>query len=104
MVNINFDDDFIEKIASQIADRAFELLKEKISVTEQLPHVLTRSEVKEVLKIKDTKIAELFKRPDFPVNDLIGKKVPTHMLFEWINNNTRWVEKNTDYFKKGVTA
>jgi hypothetical protein len=99
---IDFDEATIDKFAEKIADRAFEKLRERLDSTNQLPLLLTRDEVKKVLRCGDTKISELFARPDFPLNMEFGKKVPTHMLMKWIEQNTRWVEQNTHYFKKKV--
>jgi hypothetical protein len=100
MFKMDFDESMIDKFAEKIADRAFEKLKEKLDSTNELPHLLTRSEAMEVLRCGETKMSELFARPDFPVINEFGKKVPTHMLMKWIEQNTRWVEKNTNYFTK----
>jgi hypothetical protein len=108
MFTMQLDDNLVDKFAEKIADRAYEKLKDKLDNTNQqnsvshLPAILTRSETKELLRCGDTKIAELYARPDFPVNKVLGKMVPTHMLMKWIEHNTRWVDENTDYFKKDV--
>ena len=67
-----------------------------------LPKILTRAEAMELLKCGPTKMSELMAREDFPVNREIGVKIPTHMLLNWIEKNTRWVEENTNYFNKKV--
>jgi hypothetical protein len=102
MFTMNFDEDLIDKFAEKIADRAYQKLKERLNNTNELPHLLTRSEAKEVLRCGDTKMSELFARPDFPVINEFGKKIPTHMLMKWIEQNTRWVEQNTNYYSKEV--
>lgn len=102
MLTLNFDDEMIERFAEKIALLAFEKLKDKLESVNELPHLLTRDEAMKVLRCGPTKMSELFARQDFPVINEFGKKVPTHMLFKWIEKNTRWVEENTNYFNKKV--
>lgn len=64
--------------------------------------IMTRTEAMEFLKCGQTKMAELMARPDFPVNREFGVKIPTRLLLKWIEQNTRWVENNTNYFNKKV--
>ncbi|WP_453992171.1 hypothetical protein [Bacillus nitroreducens] len=100
MLTLNFDDEMIDILAEKIAGRAYEMFKDKIDSSSNLPHLLTRAEAMKVLRCGDTKMAELMARPDFPVNRDMGVKIPTQLLFKWIEQNTRWVENNTDYFNK----
>lgn len=60
-----------------------------------LKPLLTRKQFMELVDIGETKCAELFNRRDFPVNREFGHpRVPTTLLFEWINANTNWVRAN----------
>ncbi|MEH7392440.1 hypothetical protein [Bacillus sp. JJ1474] len=93
-------DDFVDAIAQKIADRATEIITERISSLNNLPLVLTREEAMNVLRCGPTKMAELMARPDFPVNREFGVKIPTHLLMKWIEKNTNWIEQNTHYFSK----
>lgn len=104
MFTMQYDEKFIEQIAAKIADRATDMLVERLSSLNQLPHILTRTEAMEVPRCGPTKMAELMARPDFPVNEECGKKVPTTLLFKWIESNTRWVAENTAYYQKGASA
>ncbi|MFF2449324.1 hypothetical protein ACFVSW_19980 [Neobacillus sp. NPDC058068] len=99
MFTMQYDETFIEKIAEKIADRATEILVERISTINDLPLVLTREEAMKVLRCGATTMAELMRRADFPVTREFGVKIPTHMLMRWIEKNTRWMEQNTSYFK-----
>jgi hypothetical protein len=54
----------------------------------------------EVLHISQTKASELLNSPDFPVFREAGVLIPTHLLFKWIEKNTRWIAENTNYFNK----
>lgn len=60
----------------------------------QLPEELTRQEVMDLLQIKATKAAELFKLPGFPVRRE-GKSlyVNTKQLFKWMDENTPALKK-----------
>ena len=67
-----------------------------------LPPLLTRVEMMELLRISHDKAAELTARPDFPVVRATGRLIfPTDKLFEWIDRNTQWVDDNTKYFQVG---
>ena len=99
MLTMEFD---YEKLAEALAPKLAEQLKEDLNVSSplnNLPPLLTRTELMGVLRIGHSKAAELFARPDFPVFREAGLLIPTEKLFEWIDRNTRWVEDNTGYFK-----
>ncbi|WP_416730267.1 hypothetical protein [Fictibacillus sp. JL2B1089] len=102
MFKFDFDEAMIEQISQKIADRAYEKLVERFDRTNNLPYLLTRTEAKELLRCGETKMSELFARPDFPINTEFGKRVPTKLLFKWIEQNTRWVKQNTNYFDREV--
>lgn len=94
MLKIELDDDFIELVAEKIANRAYELIEERMTSNNNLPPILTREEAMAVLKCGPTKMSELMNRPDFPVCREFGVKIPTHLLFKWIETNTRWMENS----------
>lgn len=48
MFTMQYDEKFIEQIAAKIADRATDMLVERLSSLNQLPHILTRTEAMEV--------------------------------------------------------
>lgn len=100
MFTMQLDEQLIDQLAIKIADRATEMLVNKIGSLNELPLVLTREEAMKVLRCGPTKMAELMARSDFPVNREFGVKIPTHLLMKWIEKNTNWIEQNTKYFKK----
>jgi len=102
LFKFDFDDDLIDTLAKKIADRATDMLVERIGSLGNLPLVLTREEAMKILRCGPTKMAELMARSDFPVNREFGIKIPTHMLMKWIEKNTNWMEQNTSYFDKEV--
>lgn len=58
-----------------------------------LPQLLTRRQFMEFANISEAKCAQLFNRQDFPVNREFGHpRVPTKLLFDWIENHTEWVQ------------
>lgn len=89
----------------QIIREENEKLKEEFlqeTKLKELPPLLTRKELMELLHISHTKATELIGRPDFPTFRKAGLLIPTDMLFEWIRRNTDWVETNTSYFKSVI--
>lgn len=54
----------------------------------ELPPLLTRLEVMELLQISSTKATELFKRPDFKVFREGKILVETSWLLEWVRENS----------------
>lgn len=58
-----------------------------------LPQLMTRKQFMAFANIGEAKCAELFHRQDFPVNREFGHpRVPRHLLFKWIDQNTNWVQ------------
>jgi hypothetical protein len=102
LFTMQYDENFIEKLAAKIADRATEILVERIGSINDLPLVLTREEAMKLLRCGPTKMAELMNRSDFPVTREFGVKIPTHMLMKWIEKNTRWMEDNTNYYSNVI--
>lgn len=97
MINFQFDTTaFREMIREEVQ---FVIANQQpIQITE-LPPLLTRNQLKELLHIKDTKVAELLARNDFPVLREAGVLIPTHLLMQWIEVNTQWIQKNTKGFR-----
>ena len=97
MINFQFDTAaFREMIREEV--QTVLVAQKPIQITE-LPPLLTKEELKELLHIKDTKASELLARPDFPVLREAGVLIPTHLLMQWIEDNTQWIKKNTKPFK-----
>lgn len=98
MLTMEFDYD---KLADALVPKLIERMKEDIHVllpAHDLPPLLTRTQMMELLHISSWKATELFGRPDFPVFREAGLLIPTKKLFEWIDRHTQWVEENTNYF------
>lgn len=98
MLNVQFDAEAFRKIIREEMNAA----KEQKPVTiQELPAMLTRDELKDFLRIGDTKASELLSRADFPVLREAGVLIPTHLLMRWVEDNTQWIQKNTKPFKVG---
>ncbi|MGE8079062.1 DNA-binding protein [Peribacillus loiseleuriae] len=97
-VNLDFaDDNFREMLREEIKNAVADVIRQN-----QLPPMLTRKQLMELFNIGETKASELLNRSDFPVFREAGVLIPTHMLFKWIEQHTRWFEDNTDYFNRKV--
>lgn len=84
-----------QEIAKQLAGELIPIVIKEIRALLDLPPLLTRTQFMKLVGIGETKCAELFNRRDFPVNREFGHpRVPTELLFEWINANTDWVRAN----------
>lgn len=102
MLKVDLDETFIDAIATQIANKAFDKFKDKLQ-SSKWPPVLNRSQLMEFLGIKETKASELLNRQDFPVIREFGHpKVPTHMLVIWIEEHTEWVRENSTLFERSA--
>jgi predicted XRE-type DNA-binding protein len=98
MIKVNIDfksEEFRQVLREELANAIGDVMKQR-----QLPPMLTRKQMMEVLHISQTKASELLNRPDFPVFREAGVLIPTHLLFKWIEKNTRWIAENTNYFNK----
>jgi hypothetical protein len=97
-VNLDFADEKFREVLRQEIEKAVADVVRK----NELPPMLTRQELMELLRIGQTKASELLNRSDFPVFREAGVLIPTHLLFKWIEKNTRWLEKNSRYFDQVV--
>ncbi|QDQ03180.1 DNA-binding protein [Lysinibacillus fusiformis] len=92
-----------EEFKAQIMQEFRNMIREEMAATllesnlqlQQLPPFLTKDELKELLRIKDTKASELLGRADFPVLREAGVLVPTHLFIQWVEANTQWIDINT---------
>lgn len=98
MLNVQFDFDEFRKIIREELNAARE---QKPVTIRELPAMLTREELKDFLRIGDTKASELLSRADFPVMREAGVLIPTHLLMSWIEENTQWIQRNSKPFKVG---
>lgn len=98
MLNVQFDLDEFRKIIREELNAARE---QKPITIQELPAMLTREELKDFLRIGDTKASELLSRADFPVMREAGVLIPTHLLMRWIEDNTQWIQRNSKPFKVG---
>ncbi|RKD22581.1 hypothetical protein BEP19_09985 [Ammoniphilus oxalaticus] len=95
MMQVKFSNEMIESLATEIKKQLAPLILQEINVQKELPPLLTRKEFMELVGISGTKCAELFNRADFPViRDFGHPRVPTRLLFEWIDLNAGWVNAN----------
>ena len=93
MLQVNFDETMLRQMIKEEVTLA---VREAVK-TKELPPFLTRQELMELLHIGQTKTSELLGRPDFPVFREAGILIPTKQLFEWIEKNMSWIEKETKY-------
>lgn len=99
-MQISFSQEEIQALAAEIKKHLIPMILEEIKAQNDLPALLTRKQFMELAEIGETKCAELFNRQDFPVNREFGHpRVPTALLFEWINRNTDWVQTNAPRLK-----
>lgn len=99
-MQITFSQDMIQSLVTEIKKQLTPLLIEEIKQQEKLPPLLTRQQFMELVGIGETKCWELFNRKDFPVIREFGHpRVPTAQLFEWINQNTDWMQQYAPNFK-----
>lgn len=95
MLTVEFD-------YGQLAEAMRPIIREELKSlnrAKELPPLLTRKELMDLLHIGATKASELMARSDFPVLREAGVLIPTDKLFLWIDRHTEWVADNTNYFK-----
>ena len=99
MPTTTFSQDEIQSLVNEIKVQLIPELVQELH-RKELPPLLDRKQFMELVGIGDSKCAELFNRQDFPVNREFGHpRVPTQLLFEWIHNNTDWVDAHMPEFK-----
>lgn len=101
MITMQFDYEKLAEALRPVIREEIQVVMKDTSAIQNLPPLLTRVQMMELLHISAWKATELIGRPDFPVMREAGLLFPTDMLFEWIKRNTQWVEDNTKYFQAG---
>lgn len=92
MLKFEFDYDQLQGIINAAIDSALE----RHSLSSNLPPILNRTQFMELLDIGTTKAAELLNREDFPVIRELGHpRVLTHLLLQWCEDHTDWINKNS---------
>ncbi|GAB6990886.1 hypothetical protein [Paenibacillus pini] len=98
MMTVQMDFLKLQEAINAAVDQALE----RHSVKSNLPPLLTKTQLQDLLGIKATKAAELLSREDFPVTREFGHpRVPTHLLMIWIDEHTDWVRENAKDLLKG---
>ncbi|WP_020189684.1 hypothetical protein [Kurthia sp. Dielmo] len=99
MFKVEFDEEVLRKIVREEVQQA---VKEHVKTIE-LPPLLTRTQLMDLLHIRPTKTSELLARADFPVlREAGGVLIPTQALFTWIESHTEWVQSNTQYYRSVI--
>lgn len=97
-MQVTLDEFIAQHLESKLSDmfqKAYEQGIEDARKKYELPQLMTRRQFMEFANISEAKCAQLFNRQDFPVNRDFGHpRVPTHLLFEWIDMNTEWIGKH----------
>lgn len=87
----------LKAIVQEAVSEAVSQLKLERGMIKQLPPLLTREEFMDVMNISSTTATRIIERPDFRVFRRGKLLIETEFLFEWIRNNSDWVEENTKY-------
>ncbi|MGG1637193.1 DNA-binding protein [Paenibacillus sp. NRS-1760] len=67
----------------------------KHSFVNNLPYMINRSKLKEILGIGETKATEIMNRADFPVCREFGNPlIPRDLFVRWVEQHTEWIDKN----------
>jgi|SRR5690625_4431157 len=97
-MQIIFSKEEISSIVTELKEQLLPDLMREIRLLSELPPLLTRKQFMELTGIGESKCAELFNREDFPVTREFGHpRVPTKLLFDWIYENTDWVQRSSDF-------
>lgn len=96
MINVNFDSAELRALIREEMRAAINDLDWQVR---PLPPMLTRNELKQLLRISNTKASELLGREDFPVLREAGVLIPTHLFMKWVEEHTEWVEQNVKPFR-----
>lgn len=94
MIEFKLDPTQIEDMVAAVAEKVIAKQQQE-TYKNRLPIALSKKRFCEELDISMSTATEVFRRPDFPViRELGGTKVVTHLLFEWLERESGWVDKN----------
>lgn len=91
---------------SKLLKRFAKKLISKAWRTAQKIHVssnIKNTHLQEIFQIKSAAVTRLTGIESFPKLKTIQARYPRDLVFEWIKQNSTWVEENTNYFQKGVS-
>lgn len=98
-LKIEIDEDQFKRLMSDVVRS---VLSEAM-VIQSLPPILNKEGLMRTMDIGATKASELLNREDFPVTRALGQpRILTHLLLQWLEDHTDWVEKNAGpaYFRR----
>lgn len=99
MLKVTIDPEQLQTLINDSIDKAIE----RHGLKNSLPPMLDRKHLMEFFDVGSNKVTEMFNRQDFPVLREFGHpRVPTHLLFKWIDEHTEWVRENTKFFGRSA--
>jgi hypothetical protein len=95
MFKVEFDIEKLKSIIDAAVSKAMEQYAPLPPISNQLPLLMTKKQLMELLDIGATKATELLNRTDFPVIREFGHpRVPTRLFLEWVESHTDWINEN----------
>ncbi|NPC91184.1 hypothetical protein HOO54_02675 [Bacillus sp. WMMC1349] len=99
----NLADETIFEIVKSLCEKAYEKGIEDGAKRYSFPPILKNTHLQEIFQIKSAAVTRLTGIDSFPKLKTIQARYPRDLVFEWIKQNSTWVEENTNYFKKGAS-
>lgn len=85
---------------STLFQQAYEQGVEDARKKYSFPEILTKDHLVQVFQIEKPTVNKLVALPTFPKLKDVRARYPRDRVFDWINENSTWVRKNTSYFGK----
>ncbi|MCY8438576.1 MULTISPECIES: hypothetical protein [Bacillus] len=100
----NLPNETVFEIVKSLCEKAYQQGVEDGAKKYTYPPILKNTHLQEIFQIKSAAVTRLTGIDSFPKLKTIQARYPRDLVFEWIKQNSTWVEENTNYFKKEASA
>ncbi|MCM3111646.1 hypothetical protein [Lederbergia lenta] len=95
--------EFLEENLKVMFRQAYEQGVKDAQERYTLPHVLKKEHLAEIFQIKMPTVEKIARIPSFPKFERVQARYPRDKVFEWIDDNSSYVEENTNYFNQAIS-
>ncbi|MGR3287137.1 hypothetical protein [Bacillus sonorensis] len=99
----NLPNETVFEIVKALCEKAYQQGVEDGAKKYTYPPILKNTHLQEIFQIKSAAVTRLTGIESFPKLKTIQARYPRDLVFEWIKQNSTWVEENTNYFQEGVS-
>ncbi|EWH20413.1 hypothetical protein M769_0120695 [Bacillus haynesii] len=94
-MSLDLANETVFEIVKSLCEKAYEQGVEDAVKKYSYPPVLKNTHLQEIFQIKSAAVTRLTGIESFPKLKIIQARYPRDLVFEWIKQNSTWMEENT---------